>query len=110
MNTASEIKFTPGPWRIAPPKDYPNSTEINIDAGERGQAAYICQVGQRGDAQAEADALLIRSAPELYEALSDAPILSKYHGMNGFEEARFFADYDAFMAKRRSAIAPVEGR
>jgi len=32
-------------------------------------------------------------------ALKAAPILSKYHGMRGFEVERFISDYEAFMAR-----------
>ena len=64
----TEAKQTPGPWRLAPAKDYAGS-ELNIDAGPRGQSGFICTAGHRGDAEAEANARLIAAAPELLEAL-----------------------------------------
>lgn len=58
---------TPGPWRVAPAHDYLDG-EINVDAGTR---AYIACCGHRGDAQAEANASLIASAPDGLKVAQD---------------------------------------
>lgn len=63
------VRHTPGPWRIAPARDYRDQGEINIDAGERGLKGYICKVGMRDDPQAHADAHLIATAPD-YDAFA----------------------------------------
>lgn len=52
-----------------------------------------------------ANALLMAAAPSMYDALDAAPILSAYHGADGFETERFVADYEAWMAQRRAALA-----
>lgn len=52
-----------------------------------------------------ANQLLISAAPDLYKALADAPILSKYHGVGGFEVARFISDYEAWRTSARAALA-----
>jgi hypothetical protein len=59
------VKHTPGPWRVAPAADYVGA-ELNVDAKQRG---FICAAGTRGDAEAEANAKLIASAPSLLTAL-----------------------------------------
>jgi enterochelin esterase-like enzyme len=58
---------------------------------------------------AAANARLIAAAPELYEVADEAPVLSKYHGQHGFESERFIADYEAWMAKRRTVLAKARG-
>ncbi len=62
---------TPGPWRVAPTADY-RDTDINIDAGPRGQRAYICCVGRRGDDEAMANAHLIAASPAMLTAMKQA--------------------------------------
>lgn len=63
--SANETRgWTPGPWRVAPLSDYPDSTAINVDAGRRG---YICEAGHWDNALAVANARLLASAPELAE-------------------------------------------
>ena len=37
---------------------------------------------------------------ELREVLADAPNLSKYHGVGGFEAERFIADYEQSVKAR----------
>ena len=59
--------WTPGPWRVAPVSDYVGA-ELNVDARERG---FICLAGVRGDREAEANARLIASAPDLLAALEE---------------------------------------
>jgi hypothetical protein len=86
--TASQAKplipcagaFTPGPWQIDPCPDDP--CLVWISTGERdgpewaGLASVVVQLeceesgALSGDSEGRANALLIRSAPDLYEALS----------------------------------------
>lgn len=57
----------------------------------------------------EADAHLIAAAPDMQTALQVAPVLSKYHGTNGFDLEQFIADYDAWQVQhRRPALAKSE--
>lgn len=103
---ASEGKHTPGPWRIAPASDY-SGTDLNIDAGDRGQRAYICKVGFRGDPQVQADALLIAAAPDFDAAARE---IDRQAGqMDGHLKAPVVISYDAIIALR-AAIAKAEGR
>ena len=64
MKTEMKAQYTQGPWRVAPASEYAGS-DLNVDANQKG---YICKAGVRGDAEAEANARLISSAPELLEA------------------------------------------
>ncbi len=102
---AEKVEHTPGPWRIAPATDY-RGGEINIDSGERGQAAYICQVGMRDDPQAQADARLIVAAPDMLAALKlIGPIIGEIpSGVMGTQELT----YRAFVAVE-NAIARATG-
>jgi hypothetical protein len=97
----SEGKATPGPWRIAPASHYVGS-EINIDAGENGTGGYICSPGQRDDAEAVANALIIAAAPDMLAALRRA---SSFIIANGFD-----AKDQALLNEVSSAIAKAEGR
>lgn len=59
---------TPGPWRVAPTSDYSLGEKpgINIDAGERGDEGFVCEVcGPNPDEQMRADAYFIAHAPDL---------------------------------------------
>ncbi len=58
-------KHTPGPWRVAPPSDYPQDPRLHVDASTRG---YVALCGVRDDLEAQANAHLIAAAPELLEA------------------------------------------
>ena len=49
------------------------------------------------------------ATPELMATLRDAPILSKYHGMHGFEIGLFIDDYTAWSERTRAAIAKTTG-
>lgn len=42
---------------------------------------------------------------KLREALEAAPALSMYHGDGGFDRERFIADYEAWSARKRKALA-----
>lgn len=46
---------------------------------------------------------------DLVEALEAAPILSKYHGHQGFEVERFIKDYDTWGDVRRATLAKSRG-
>lgn len=107
-------KFTPGPWES---KEVPTQcgrafrigAGAMLEPGPKGCCIIYDDYGV-GANERKANAHLIASAPDMAEALEAAPIRSKYHGVNGFEEARFFEDYDAFMAKRHAALSKAEGR
>lgn len=91
-------EFTPGPW-IARPDP----------GGHDGEWLILARAGDdfRGVAFGleERDALLGAAAPCLHSVADSAPILSKYHGERGFELERFIADYEAWNATRRAALA-----
>lgn len=63
--------------------------------------------GDRDEAGKMVRAVLAPAAAlvECVRALEDPPILSKYHGMRGFEVERFIADYDAWIARRHAVLA-----
>jgi hypothetical protein len=44
------------------------------------------------------------------EALTAAPILSKYHGRGGFDVERFITDYQAWKTLARSALSSLPAR
>lgn len=107
---SSETKHTPGPWHL----------DIRGEAEESGFHHFrieASELGWRGDEylsvfglSTKANAYVLWAAPELLEAVETAPVLSKYHGQNGFEVERFIADYEAWDAKRRAAIARATGQ
>jgi hypothetical protein len=41
-------------------------------------------------------------------ALTEAPIISKYHGVRGFEADRFIADYNTWSVTKRAALQPQQ--
>lgn len=95
-------QHTPGPWRVASASDYPSG--INVDARERG---YVALVGHPGDSEAQANARLIASAPDLLEQLTQTvralefwfPHWGDPDGVNS-----------QMMSNAREAIAKAEGR
>ena len=104
-------KHTHGPWHLdvlahtlTDTGDYDNRWIVRDNNRKR-----IADMFEEGD-EADANAHLIASAPELLDALNEAPVPSKYHGIRGFETNRFLADYEEWMEKRRGAIAKAEGR
>lgn len=90
-------KFTTGPWRVAPAVDYLDGS-LNVDAKQRG---YICKAGQRGDAEAWANACLIAAAPDLYAALV---------AIVAADDVKSLDDIVAAMPAARAALAKAEGR
>lgn len=101
-----EARWTPGPWDVVPLSGVggPYSIRMAMPAGSKYPTHYgIQSVGT------EANARLTAAAPDLYEALQAAPVLSKYHGLRGFETVRFIADYEAWMVARRSVLAKARG-
>lgn len=109
---------TPGPWSRVQADE-----KITI-LGPREKATWL---GRRGkwpvaeipdldlaDGKEElrrmkANARLIAAAPDLLGALGSAPVLSKYHGVTGFDLDDFVHDYEAWMNQRRAAIAKATG-
>lgn len=71
-----------------------------IDDTDGKSAAYV---------RSAKHARLVAAAPDLYEVADEAPILSKYHGNQGFDLERFVVDYDAWSQKRRAALAKARG-
>ena len=107
-------KHTPGPWRLDPsdsrmiwgacdPDDV-STNGFGYPVASIEQPRQWMIAGKPGFAEREANARLIAAAPDLLEALDDAPIMSKYHGA-GFDAARFIADYEAWRVKARAALA-----
>ena len=103
----TQTPHTPGPWLIREPDNGIYDTDDDIaNVVARGPYGLIT-IAEEVDV---ADARLIAAAPDLLEAVETAPVLSKYHGQNGFEVERFIADYEAWDAKRRAAIARAAGQ
>ena len=63
-------------------------------------------IDKRIAAEAERDRLAARVA-ELEAMLNEPPILSKYHGMRGFEEDRFIDDYGEWRRRVRALLEPT---
>jgi hypothetical protein len=98
-------------YQPADGEPFTGTTSVSIFSGDE----FICGVAIASlhrDDLLDQRALLISQAPataraldECREALTEAPILSKYHGYMGFEVERFIADYEAWTVKRRAALA-----
>ncbi|MCK9513781.1 MAG: hypothetical protein M0R28_21500 [Pigmentiphaga sp.] len=108
----SGAKHTRGPWAFERLDDAAWVTPPDRDE------AVICDLVPRGTADGstplisdedEANGYLIAGAPKLLASLLDAPILSKYHGHNGFELERFIVDYERWLADCRDTIAQAQG-
>lgn len=62
-------KFTPGPWNVSSANSYEIRIEFHNGIEGQRQSGHVCTVdGMRGE-RLRANAHLIASAPELYEAL-----------------------------------------
>lgn len=95
-------KHTPGPWTI----DYNDSSNPIKGADNQVVARVAHLAAWRHPLEAEANARLIASAPEMKQALEDAPI----HRL-GESFADFLNRYKAwYVGNRREAIAKAEGR
>lgn len=105
----SDIKHTPGPWHLvksqrANGKDY-SSLEWLICGAAGAPVITRRGIAKPTKLDGAANARLITASPDLYRVATTAPILSKYHGMRGFEVMRFIADYEAWNITRRAALA-----
>lgn len=96
-------KHTKGPWK-------------SIDGTTTGKAVTAPNepkvrrnVAMVGGPNRGANARLIAAAPDMLEALLEAPIPSKYHGSEGFDVDQFLADYAVFSTMKRDAIAVARG-
>lgn len=49
------------------------------------------------------------AAPETVKVLDARPIMSKYHGCNGFEVEQFIVDYEAWSVMAREVLAKARG-
>lgn len=108
-------KHTPGPWTMrlsdnATPFILHGGNAYLYDIDDLDHLICVMPAKIMRDFNSFANAKLIAAAPEMLDALNDAPVPSKYHGARGFETNRFFADYEAWMEKRRDAIAKAEGK
>jgi len=108
--------WTKGPWRVDPVHWGDIQTldgELEIgSAWQESNLGEVRQINGRGMPPIEetvANARLIAAAPDLAEALGDAPVLSKYHGLHGFEVERFIADYESWRTRARAALAKARG-
>ena len=72
---------TPGPWHVG--SKYP--TDVYAD---RAGHAIARAVNPQHDGECEANARLMRAAPELLEALQDMLRLADAEGWEGFPKAR----------------------
>ena len=108
-NTKASVGgHTPGPWTACRKIDRGNVHAFHITADPHGSLHPIVECrnayGRTYDEMA-ANARLIAAAPEMLEALEDAPILSRYHTAHGFDREGFIADYEAWGEQRRSALS-----
>lgn len=108
--------WTKGPWRVDPRHwgDIQAANgELEISASwHEAMIGEVIEIGGRSAPpahEARANARLIAAAPDLAEALGDAPVLSKYHGLHGFEVERFIADYESWRTRARAALAKARG-
>lgn len=101
-------QHTRGPWHIAKRGD---QATITAESREGKVDIAVVEVGFVGQIEVEqqANARLIIASPDMIAALDEAPIPSKYHGMQGFDVDQFLADYAVFFAMRRTALAKARG-
>jgi hypothetical protein len=66
----SEPKWTPGSWR------YQEKSDAYTHIVRADETRFICQLSQDRSGEVEANARLIASAPELYEAVRKAEQLA----------------------------------
>lgn len=101
----TNAKHTPGPW-VA------NFLFVGTAEDDPQTIAYASNDRNQKHRQLEEDkanARLIAAAPEQYDALCSAPVLSKYHTATGFDLEGFVRDYENWSEKKRAAIAKATG-
>jgi AcrR family transcriptional regulator len=75
-----------------------HSTGAIYSQWERKRALYIEAMGHPP-----------ATVDQLRDVLDEAPILSKYHGMRGFEADRFITDYEAWRSLARVVMGRASG-
>lgn len=101
---------TPGPWHIngGPNPTKPNYATIYVKPGDHTTVDHICSIGERYSQNWQANARLIRSAPDLLSALNglliqDENLLDQRVTHEGLTNCDV-------IAKARQAINTAEGR
>lgn len=115
----AEPKHTPGPWYVHRSLSawnericiYTRPDEDDASVVGDSPVAVAYNGARHWDTKypVDANAALIAAAPDMAGVLDEAPVPSKYHGANGFEVDRFLADYEAWMGRRRAALAKAGG-
>ena len=100
---------TPGPWQFYELLDHAHDGLGYIRTVPE-DGLEIAHHGDSGRSWSEnvANGHLLAAAPDMLAALYAAPIMSKYHGHQGFEAERFIMDYEAWRVIARAAIAKAE--
>ena len=89
----SRPKFTPGPWKIKAHGD-------RFRVIETDQETSVAIVQNMGDSiERISNAELIAAAPDMYDALASAPMITGYA-----TELRFLAAYNDWLNERRAAL------
>jgi len=101
----SEVKFTPGPWEV-------DVCGSNIYIRQEGKAAFPIAYGGRmhHEKEAEKNAHLIASAPEMYEALQWCIYELERHNGNFDSQMDETMDFDKEIEKVRKALSKAEGK
>lgn len=98
MSSSTKIEPAEKPWRAVGTVIYTDDGGFDIrnlpNAGERAELIVTA----------------VNSHADLVKALEAAPIMSKYHGMRGFETERFIADYESWREIARTALSYPVGR
>lgn len=94
-----DVKWTPGPWRIAPPEYGWDHFAAILDKDGIVARCHIAALS-RSHEQTAADAHLIAAAPELYEVLATHP---------GYSADTTFAEIWLWLARKDAALAKARG-
>lgn len=103
---------TPGPWFVGsqndalfiinkPPRPSNDDINPNVDADviakvyDDADGAFIARAGNCWD--------------DLVAALDGAPVISKYHGHNGFDAECFIVDYETWRVTARAVLGRARG-
>src|SRR5262245_14738514 len=102
---------TPGPWEfVQGPKNDPDFEDCEFliaESRDRGEVVGTV-TGPIHRGTPEGNARLMAAAPDLCETLSNAPVLSRFHGVRWFDVEAFIDAYSDWMDRRRAALARVE--
>ena len=93
------MEYTKGEWKA----NYTGSKLVSVDCSSRAEVVAICGKNKWIKTRDEqiANAHLIASAPDMYEALKE---LSNYHPKQGYEQ------WLILLNKAQQAIAKAEGK